>query len=323
MSDDYIAHNRIPAKKAIKRSLADGSAKWPSKHTASRLTPVCIPETISSFKMVPGQSVFTIGSCFARHIETELKSLGFIVPARQFAVPPGELLTGTKMSSGVLNKYTPHSMLNEVSFAAGTSNGEEFLIEIDGQYLDGQLHTDRPVSLERAIERRHEIRALYLEGLRVSPTVIITLGLIESWWDSERERYLNETPKPELFRKFPRRFFFEILSVDETLRVVDSLVLHIHEMGPPAQRILITVSPIPLARTFSGRDVIVANSYSKSLLRVAADVVASRYEWVDYYPSYESITHSERAAAWEDDLIHVRSALVDANIKNMVRVYSD
>jgi hypothetical protein len=50
-----------------------------------------------------------------------------------------------------------------------------------------------------------------------------------------------------------------------------------------------TVSPVPLYLTFSGEDIIVANTYSKSVLRAACDAVENSREHVDYFPSYVTL----------------------------------
>ena len=54
-------------------------------------------------------------------------------------------------------------------------------------------------------------------------------------------------------------------------------------------------------------DVVVANTYGKSLLRAVAQEWAAAHANVDYFPSYEIVQNSERAAVWECDLRHVRS----------------
>lgn len=64
------------------------------------------------------------------------------------------------------------------------------------------------------------------------------------------------------------------------------------------------VSPVPLANTFRGCDIIAANTYSKSSLRAASEEFACSNENVDYLPVYESVMHSDRLAAWDLDLRH-------------------
>lgn len=310
--------------KKAKDALYSGKvgAKWPARR-APRIEPICLPVIEPGFRLNPGEPIFTIGSCFARNIEIVLKRAGFEVPALAFELPDNERYSGTKMASGVLNKYTPHSMLNEVMFAFGNSDGREFLIEIDDSLcFDEQLHANVPVTIERALERRAEIRSLYKDAVRRSRVVVVTLGLIESWWDSKNELFLNETPKKKVLELHPDRFFFKVLDIHETLVSVRDLILTLKANGHPDQKVLLTVSPVPIQRTFSGRDAITANTYSKSALRVAAEMTVSEFDWVDYYPSFESVTHTDRNLAWKDDLVHVTEEVIAANVERMVAAYS-
>jgi GSCFA family len=60
--------------------------------------------------------------------------------------------------------------------------------------------------------------------------------------------------------------------------------------------------------TFSTMDIVVANTWAKSLLRAVAQEWAAAHANVDYFPSYEIVQNSDRAAAWQPDLRHVRGA---------------
>ena len=51
--------------------------------------------------------------------------------------------------------------------------------------------------------------------------------------------------------------------------------------------------------TFSTMDIVVANTWAKSLLRAVAQEWASAHPNVDYFPSYEIVQNSDRAAVWE------------------------
>jgi len=53
-------------------------------------------------------------------------------------------------------------------------------------------------------------------------------------------------------------------------------------------------------------DVVVANTYAKSLLRAVAQEWTSAHDNVHYFPSYEIVQNSDRAATWEPDLRHVK-----------------
>ncbi len=73
--------------------------------------------------------------------------------------------------------------------------------------------------------------------------------------------------------------------------------------------------------TFSSMDIVVANTWAKSLLRAVAQEWAAAHPNVDYFPSYEIVQNSDRAAVWESDLRHVRSAVVQHIIDLFVRNY--
>ena len=53
---------------------------------------------------------------------------------------------------------------------------------------------------------------------------------------------------------------------------------------------ILTVSPVPLVATAAGKHVLVATTYSKSVLRVACEEVCQKAADVMYFPSYEIIT---------------------------------
>ena len=55
--------------------------------------------------------------------------------------------------------------------------------------------------------------------------------------------------------------------------------------------LLLTVSPVPLTATASQSHVLTATSHSKSLLRAVASEMVAAHRRVDYFPSYEIITH--------------------------------
>ena len=73
---------------------------------------------------------------------------------------------------------------------------------------------------------------------------------------------------------------------------------------------VMTVSPISLETTFTPDDVAVATMRSKSTLVAAAQETAQNYDFVDYFPSYEIVSLSDRAAVWRPDGRHIQSEFV-------------
>jgi len=80
----------------------------------------------------------------------------------------------------------------------------------------------------------------------------------------------------------------------------------------PELRIVLTVSPVPLTATATGAHVLVASTYSKSVLRAAAGQLAQEREYVEYFPAYELIASApSRAVFFERNLRSVSAAGVD------------
>lgn len=65
-----------------------------------------------------------------------------------------------------------------------------------------------------------------------------------------------------------------------------------------------------MSATFSGLDIAIANSLSKSTLRAAAGAFEAAHDDVDYFPSYEIATLSERSFAYAPDCLHVSDQIV-------------
>jgi hypothetical protein len=85
--------------------------------------------------------------------------------------------------------------------------------------------------------------------------------------------------------------------------------------------VIVTVSPVPLMNTFSTMDIVVANTWAKSLLRAVAQEWAAAHSNVDYFPSYEIMQNSDRFAVWEHDLRHVKGVGVQHIMKLFLRNY--
>ena len=83
---------------------------------------------------------------------------------------------------------------------------------------------------------------------------------------------------------------------------------------------LLTVSPVPLQASLAGDDAVVANCYSKSVLRVCAQQLYLKYPLVDYFPSYE-IAMSGGLSSFGPDQVHVRDAVVGQITDYMLRAY--
>jgi hypothetical protein len=128
-------------------------------------------------------------------------------------------------------------------------------------------------------------------------------------------------PAPRLIMKDPDRFEFRILSIDDCRDALREIHAVLKRNGKAGQRFVVTVSPVALTRTFSEFDIIIANTTSKSTLRVAALEFVGGQDHVDYFPSYEAVLHSAPALAWQDDRLHASDFIVGRIISTFLERY--
>lgn len=324
-SENRWTTSAVPGGDAYKITLKNKSSKWPSRGNGNRIEPSCTPAINAKHSFSKEDQIFTIGSCFARNIERALTESGHDVPSARIKFPKEELWQGTGTHSGLLNKYTPQSMLNELEYVFNDKYKEEdFLVEgAEGEFYDFQLHTNLPVNFKRGVERRKEIKDSIKNFVINADVVIITLGLVEVWWDNQNKIYLNETPPKKIVDKYPGRFTFEAMSPQDVFESVSNIIELLQKHTKDETWIMLTVSPVPLSRTFRDQDVITANMYSKSVLRVAAEIESEKSPHVEYFPSYESVMLSERETIWEDDQIHIKYGAIKKITQRVIDNYSE
>ncbi|HEV8240572.1 MAG TPA: GSCFA domain-containing protein [Thermoanaerobaculia bacterium] len=281
-----------------------------------------LPELRPTFRLDPAATIFTIGSCFARAIENHLVDHGFDVPSYRFDIPGFELRP--PYSRLILSKFTTHSMLNELRWALdpGCPFPDQGLLEEgDDRWVDPQVVGDvAPAPREVVAARRPYLQELF-GRIRRCDVVVMTLGLVEAWFDRQLGIYLNRAPAPRTVKKHPGRFVLHLLDYRANREALEEIWELLRRFAQPGLRMVMTVSPVPLGETFTGRDVMVANAYSKSTLRAVAEDFCRAHEGVDYFPSYESVVLSDRRVAYQEDLQHVLDPVVDLNVRSFLDHY--
>lgn len=315
----------ITAKEALACSKANDFDRWMGGAQLSArdriLKQVVVPNGRQSFTCASGDTFFAIGSCFARNVEERLEHAGANVLSRKMSIR--DLGGSSGRTLGVFNKYTPLSILQELQFAANEREfpADAFLPGRDGLFYDAQLRVNSgDASIEELSARRAEINAAFAQAFEAD-IVIITLGLIEAWYDHKTGLYLTEMPAPRLISKEPDRFGFKRLSLDECRDALKEIYEILARHGKQQQKILVTVSPVALGRTFSEDDIIVANTTSKATLRVAAMEFAEAHTGIDYFPSYETVLNSSPSIAWQDDRLHASDFIVGRIISTFLERY--
>ncbi len=149
---------------------------------------------------------------------------------------------------------------------------------------------------------------------------MLTLGLTEAWESALDGAVFPTCPGTVAGTFDPARHRFHNFTVAEIVADLREVVAAIRSVRPSA-RFIVTVSPVPLVATASGRHVLEATTYSKSVLRVAAGEVAASSDGVAYFPAYEIVTgpqapgsyfEADRRSVSEEAVGAVMGALLSA-----------
>lgn len=199
--------------------------------------------------------------------------------------------------------YTPFSIDQEIDVALGDYElSDEAIIKVGLDYWDPYRKDVRTPSAEQTLAIRRRMNAAIKDGLEKANVAIITAGAIESFlvkgFGGEIPEFRGALHKSVDFREH---------TVEETeaclTRICDKLL---NRYG--FREVILTVSPIPMGRTHRQVEVALANSYSKSVLRVCVEQVVRKMRNVHYFPSYEFVTI--KGGYRTNDYLHIRSEVV-------------
>lgn len=273
----------------------------------------------------PTDRIATAGSCFAQHVTDRLRRAGFNVLDLE---PPPEGLPdalcrqyGYRMYSARYgNIYTSRQLLQLAQEALGLRQAASLVWKSERGFHDGLRPTVEPNGLRTPDEVLMH-RRFHLERVRTMllemDVFVFTLGLTETWEHESDGTVYPTAPGVAAGEEHYESVRFRNLDYDEVradLEAFMELVWRLQaENGKERPcRFLLTVSPVPLTATRSGHHVLVATTYSKSVLRAVAGHLAATHEEVDYFPSYELITSSwSRGLFFDSNLRTVSPAGVD------------
>lgn len=273
-----------------------------------------IPRITPQLKINSNERIFTIGSCFARAVEVVLPARGICVESAVREIPfqpdPKKPRYGKeyKYTRSLFNLYNTFSIRNSLEWGLDQASSfpEDALLRVkDNFWTDphGCLHLLPLLYKEEVISLRRIVNNV-ISRIKKCRVIIITLGLIEVWHDEYTGLFLNTTPTND-----PERFSFHLTTFEENMQNLEDIYALLTKYCPTDFQIIVTVSPVPLLATFTGQDIVVANTYSKSLLRAVAEAWVASHDNVHYFPSYEIVMNSDQEIAWGEDRRHVRGAI--------------
>ncbi|MEW2079818.1 GSCFA domain-containing protein [Streptomyces sp. NPDC013433] len=255
--------------------------------------------------------VVTAGSCFARHIGPALLAEGMHWYDAEPA-PPGLDRSGReergygRFSFRTGNVHTAAALRQWFAWALGEERPpQEVWRDGDGRCHDPYRPTLEPggfPSSEELLASRETTLGAVRTALATADVLVFTLGLTEAWRDAVHGTVLPMCPGTARGSFDPGRHVLHNHTAAEVHRDLTRAVALARSLNPRLRTVL-TVSPVPLTATATGRHALVATTYSKSVLRAAAGQLADELDHVDYFPSYEIVTgFPYRAAFYEPNL---------------------
>ncbi|MCB1343073.1 MAG: GSCFA domain-containing protein [Pseudooceanicola sp.] len=253
---------------------------------------------VPKFNLRPEQGVAAYGSCFAQHFGRALQARGYNWLRCEDA--PEDLSEDNRrrfnydvFSARTGNIYTTSLLLQWVNWASGKVEIPDEVWEKDGRFYDPFRPRIEPKGFasreEMEASRRHTV-ACFADSIRESEVFVFTMGLTESWENAKLGYEYPMCPGTVAGTFDPEQHQFENQSFQDILRNLRMAIKAMREMNDKLKFIL-TVSPVPLTATMSGRHVLVATSASKAILRAVADQIEGTHANVDYFPSFEIISN--------------------------------
>ena len=272
--------------------------------------PLDIDEWYERRFQIGNQPVATAGSCFAQHIGRQLREKGFrfvdAEPAPESLAPESRLEFGYDMYSARYgNVYTSRQLLQLMLRAIGKfTPAEDYWPRGDG-VVDPFRPTIEPEPFGSVDEMRAS-RKLHLEAVRQvfeqCRVFVFTMGLTECWISKADGAAFPVAPGTAGGEFSPARHELSNLAYPEVMQDMRAFFNRLRAMNPKV-RVLLTVSPVPLMATATTDHVVVATTYSKSVLRAVAGALREADPFVDYFPSYEIINSpAMRAQFFESDM---------------------
>jgi hypothetical protein len=288
------------------------------------------PQSGAKFHIDPDTKVASAGSCFAKRIAESLQEYGF----NYYVAEPGPAWLPRErrqeygyglFSARYGNIYTTLQLVQLLERCLGRFQPlEESWRGSRGEYLDPFRPTIQPGGFA-SIEELRADRAAHLAAVRRMladiDVFVFTLGLTEGFCDRRDGAAYPVCPGRGNGEFDPQRYEFRNLTITENCENLHRAVALLREINQKL-KVLLTVSPVPLAATIEKHHVLQSTVYSKSVLRVAAEDLRQHYHFVDYFAAYEIVTWTfNQTIYYQTDRRNVTPEGVDHVMRSFYRHY--
>lgn len=270
------------------------------------------------FPVAPGDKIATAGSCFAQHISRYLRANGYQVldvePPPPWLAPESREKYGfATYSARYGNIYTIAQLLQLARECLGRFQPVDIAWRKGERLVDALRPTVEPEGhgseAELQLHRRHHLGRVRLLFSQMD-VLVFTLGLTETWLHRDSGTVYPTCPGVVAGSFDAARHAFVNLDFVQMEAMFREFLGCLQALRPGGglPRIVLTVSPVPLTATASGRHVLPASTYSKAALRALAGYLADRHAFVDYFPSFEIVTNPA-----------ARGTFFDGNLRTVTR----
>jgi hypothetical protein len=246
----------------------------------------------------PGETLVTMGSCFADRLRRWLNRNG--KNATYIAVPEG------LNNSFAVRQYLEWALTGDRS-------------------TDAYWYDNDPELGAYKYEPQQEHAAL-LKHFKNVNGVVVTFGLGEVWKDIETDNVFWRGVPADSYDEQKHKCVTTTVqeNVDNMVRIAELIKQH----AGRDKKIIFTLSPVPLNATFTKQPTMLGDCVSKSILRVALDQFFRETQLSDvyYWPSFEMVrwvgAHTDIPTLFEDNTTrHVNNDIVKIIIDNFVEKF--
>ena len=278
------------------------------------------------FPIQQNTQIATAGSCFGQHVGNHLRNTGYRLLDEEQAPPglPDQLHQryGYSMYSARYgNIYTVKQLLQLAQEVSGGRDPKHYIWEKEGKFYDALRPAVEPEGHETE-EEVIEHRNFHIERVKNVFTkmnlFIFTLGLTEMWVHKESGTVYPTAPGT-LAGKFDQNIYeFKNAQFNE-------IMLDFYEFLKTLRKIrshrnlnfILTVSPVPLTATASGKHVLLSTVHSKSILRTVAGELSNILGNIDYFPSFEIVNNPRlHSSGFQGNLRSVRNETVQTVMRH-------
>lgn len=250
------------------------------------------------------------GSCFAQHIGRQFKDRGYRYMDKEPAPPMLARADHARFGFDIYsarhgNLYSMRQMLQLLRRARGDFAPAETAWQDGDRWFDPFRPAIQPGGYVSRAELEADVAyhlSRVLALVNDTDLQVFTFGLTECWVARADGAALPTCPGTVAGTWDAEKYAFINYSFSEVMADAEAFIALCREHNPRMQ-FLFTVSPVPLTATASDGHVLPATVYSKSVLRAVCGELEQKYDFVDYFPSYELVAaHPMRAMFFQPNL---------------------